>query len=328
MPASQNHIASVIVVSYNARSLLSKCLKSVLNTANRAQVEVIVVDNASEDGAADMVRDEFPQINLIVSKVNLGFAAASNLAYKHASGDVVFLLNPDARLKSGSLDAMFEFLDAHPECGLAGGLIRNPDGGIEPSARRFPGPLNKFSIISGLSDRFPRFFGGADYKCFSHDRSLQVDWVPGTFTAIRRSMLEQIGFCDERFFMYYEETDLCLRAARSGWKTYFVPHAEIEHEGGGCSKTRADMEFDAGGSQLLAYRTRSEALYYRKNFGLMKTLAALWLEAGWHVLRIIVNMGRGSGKKGKRAYSRMIVRNIRAALRDTRNGRTSPSTPW
>jgi N-acetylglucosaminyl-diphospho-decaprenol L-rhamnosyltransferase len=328
MPASHNHTSTVIVVSYNARDLLRDCLKSVLGTEHKAQVEVIVVDNASRDGAANMVREEFPRVKLIASDVNLGFAAANNLAYEHASGDVIFLFNPDARLKSGSLDAMHAFLDTHPECGLAGGLIRNPDGGLEPSARKFPGVLNKFFILSGLSDRFPRLFGGADYKAFAHDRPLPVDWVPGTFTAIRRSMLEEIGFFDDRFFMYYEETDLCLRASQAGWKTYFVPGAEIEHEGGGCSKTRDDMEFDTGGAQLVGYRMRSEALYYRKNFGALKALAALWVEGAWHLLRILANPGDSDEKRGKRAYSKMIVRNIRAALRDTRNGRVSPPAPW
>ncbi len=328
--SSARHKASVIVVSYNTSDLLKACLRSVAEAENKCEIEIVVVDNASADDSVAMVRDDFPQVKLIASDVNLGFAAANNLAYAETDGDFVFLLNPDARLKDGSLDAMIEFMNDNPRCGIAGGLIRNPDGGLEPSARRFPGVMNKFLIMTGLSDRFPesRIFGRADYKFFEHDRPLQVDWVPGTFTALRRTMLDEIGFFDNRFFMYFEETDLCLRARRNGWQAYFVPFAEIVHEGGACSKTRKDLDFDTGGSQLLGYRLRSEALYYRKNFGYFKALAALGLEGGWHLCRALANFGGSADKQNKRRYSKMMTGNIIKAWRDTKRGLHSPPTPW
>jgi len=184
--------------------------------------------------------------------------------------------------------------------------------------------------MTGLSDKFPhsRIFGRADYKFFEHDQPLKVDWVPGTFSALRRSMLEETGFFDNRFFMYFEETDLCLRARRNGWSVYFAPSAEIIHEGGACSKTRDDMDFDTGGSQLLAYRLRSEALYYRKNFGYLKALAALGVEGCWHFCRILVNSGGSEEKINKRKYSKMMTANIIKSWRDTKRGSCSPPTPW
>jgi GT2 family glycosyltransferase len=139
-------------------------------------------------------------------------------------------------------------------------------------------------------------------------------------------MLEAIGFFDERFFLYYEETDLCLRAHRNGWGVYFLPDAGVTHIGGASSRTRSDLDFDEGGAQVLRFRVRSEFLYFRKNSGLRAVLTNALVEAGWHALRLIANPGAGG--RGKRAYSRAVVRNVRQALHDTRWGLESPPIPW
>ncbi len=322
--------ASVFVVSYNTVDLLRQCLNSLFANTAGLDYEVVVVDNVSADGSADMVRREFPQVRLIANTVNVGFAAANNQAFKEANADYIFLMNPDAVIRPGAIVNAVAFMDAHPEAGMCGGRIRNPDGGLEPSARRFPGVISNFLILSGLSDRYPTspIFGRADYKYFDHQSVLEVDWVPGTFTALRSSMLQQIGFFDERFYLYYEETDLCLRARRAGWKIFFTPDAEIVHEGGACSKTRKDHDFDTGGSQLLSFRLRSEYLYFRKNHGLLSVLGNATVEIGWHLLRILVNVGSCPKRRAKRQYSRSIVRNTWRALCDTGLGRTSPPVPW
>ena len=322
--------ASVFIVSYNTVDLLRQCLESLFANTTGIDYEVFVVDNISRDGSADMVRREFPTVKLIANSVNVGFAAANNQACKDSTGEYLFLLNPDAETRPNAVNNAVAFMEAHPEAGMCGGRLLNPDGGLEPSARRFPGVISNFFILSGLSDRYPNspVFGRADYKYFDHQSVLAVDWVPGTFTAIRRSMIEQIGFFDERFYLYYEETDLCLRANRAGWKIYFIPDAEIMHVGGACSKTRADHDFDTSGSQLLSFRLRSEYLYFRKNHGLLSVLGNAVIEMGWHLLRIVVNVGGGPRRAAKRQYSRNIVRNTWRALCDTGLGRTSPPCPW
>lgn len=321
---------SIIIVSYNTCEMLRECLQSVFGSETGQEAEAIVVDNASRDGSVKMVREEFPQVLLVENSWNAGFAAGVNLGYTRATGKYVFLLNPDARLKPGAIERAVEFMERHPECGICGARLLNPQGGLEPSARRFPGTLNKFLIISGLSTRYPRsrFFGRADYLYRDHREVMEVDWVPGTFSAIRASLLEQLGFLDERFYLYYEETDLCLRAKRAGWKVYFIPGAEVVHEGGGSSKTRKDMDFDAGAAQLVKFRMRSELLYFRKNYGLPAVLANAGVEIGWLLLRALVNLKPGTENQEKRKSSLRAVGSCFQALADTRWGSFSPPTPW
>ncbi|MGQ9921891.1 MAG: glycosyltransferase family 2 protein [Desulfobacca sp.] len=321
---------SVIIVSYNTSQLLHACLTSLVEANSSHEVEIFVVDNDSRDDSVAMVRRHFPQVRLIANRQNLGFAAANNQAYQEISGNYIVLLNPDARLQPGSLDRIVDFMEAHPEVGICGGRVVNSQGQLEPSARRFPNSLFKFLIISGLSDRFAhsRFFARADYKYFDHQTPLAVDWVPGTFTILRRAMLDQIGFFDDRFFLYYEETDLCLRAKRAGWQVYFFPGAEVVHVGGACSKTRKDLQLDLGGSQLLKFRLRSELLYFRKNFGLGALLANAGVEMAFHLLRCLVNMWPGEEYQRKRQYSLAILRHCLQALRDTHWGLISPAVPW
>jgi GT2 family glycosyltransferase len=141
-------------------------------------------------------------------------------------------------------------------------------------------------------------------------------------------MLEKIGFFDERFFLYYEETDLCLRARRAGWKIYFFPGAEVIHVGGASSKTRKDLQLDLGGSQLLKFRMRSELLYYRKNFGFLSMLANSTVEMFFHFLRYLANLWPGQQNHNKRRYSLAIINHGFQALHDTHWGNISPPTPW
>jgi len=322
--------ASVIVVSYNTRELTARCLEALLENGLGADMEVFVVDNASADGSADMVGERFTAVHLIANTVNTGFAAANNQAYALSGGEFIFLLNPDARLLPGSLQACLDFMAKHPRCGLCGGRIINPLGGLEPSARRFPTALFKLFTISGLSARFPssRIFGAGDFTNVDLDTPREVDWVPGTFTCIRRDMLKQIGFFDEEFYLYYEETDLCLRARRNGWQVFYLPGAAVVHEGGASGKSRKDKAFDTGGSQVMSFRMRSELLYHRKNHGLAAAAAALLIETGWHALRYLLHLRPGETHAAKRRYSSLTVRQMFTAALDTQLGAKAPPVPW
>ena len=322
---------SVIIVSYNTQDLLQSCLDSLFSRSqDKEAMEVIVVDNASSDDSVPMLRERFPQVHVLAQGTNLGFAAANNLAFAQAQGRYIFLLNPDARIEAGALDSCVQYMQRTPDCGLCGGRILNMDGTPAPSARSYPSVLNKGLVLSSLSAKFPasRICGRPDMTYLAADRAVDVDWVPGTFSCLRRDMLEEIGFFDERYFMYYEETDLCLRANQSEWKVVFLPEARVWHVGGASSKTRKDMTFDSSGSQLLKFRLRSEMLYWRKNFGLGPLVGNIGLEYGFHLLRALKNSVGGGERDGKRQASLHFLNQTHAALRDTAWGRRSPKRPW
>jgi N-acetylglucosaminyl-diphospho-decaprenol L-rhamnosyltransferase len=322
---------SAIIVSFNTAALLRQCLADLYANSADVEMEVFVVDNNSKDDSVVMVKTEFPEVKLIANKENLGFAAANNQAWQRSSGEYILLLNPDAFVKQGAVANAVTFLESHPECGICGGRLVKPDGSLDPSARKFPTFLNKLFVISGLSSRFPesRLFSGHEFGNFDHNSVMEVDWVPGTFTMYRREMLEHTGLFDERFYIYYEETDLCQTAKNQDWKVYFLPSAEIVHVGGASSKTRKDHAFDTGALQVVRFRMRSEWLYFRKNSGLAAVLANAGAELGWHVLRWLANLIPGRPDKSqKQKASALIIREIITSLKETRCGSYAPSVPW
>lgn len=322
---------SVIIVSYNTVELLRQCIEKLYENSPGIEMEVFVVDNDSADGSAEMVREEFPQVHLIANDTNRGFGAANNQAWELSKGRYILLLNPDAFVKPEAIKNAIAFLDNNPRCGLCGGRLVKPDGSLDPSARRFPTALSKFFTLSGLRSRFPEsnIFSRHEFGGFDHNSIMEVDWVPGTFTLYRREMLEKTGLFDERFYIYYEETDLCLNAKKLGWQVYFIHNAEVVHVGGASSKTRKDQQFDQGASQVLKFRMRSEWLYFRKNYSLVAVMANSGVELGWHLLRWLINLipGRSNGK-AKRNHSMSIIKELITSLNDTQFGAVCPQTPW
>ena len=321
---------SVVIVSYNTRDILRRCLEALFENTAGVEIQVLVVDNDSRDGSAQMVREEFPGVNLTANQQNTGFAAANNQAFALARGEYILLLNPDAFVKPGAISRAAEFMRQNRGCGVCGGRIVDPDGSLNPSARRFPTWFSNFCTLSGLSSRFAEssFFNRHDFGGFAHDRVKEVDWVPGTFMFLRKSMLDDIGFFDERFYIYYEETDLCMRARKAGWKVYFIPEAEVEHIGGASSKTRKDKAYNRASAQVMNFRIRSEYLYLYKYGGMFSVLSHAGLEMGWHALRMGVNMLRGKDGREKLVESGTVIQLIRQALQDTSYGRHSPPIPW
>jgi GT2 family glycosyltransferase len=324
-------MVSVVIVSYNTRDILMHCLESLFENSRGLDMEVFVVDNDSRDGSAAKVKKEFPQVHLVENHENLGFAAANNQAFRLARGNYIVLLNPDAYVKPSSLQNGISFMERTPDCGLCGGKVLSPEGRLEPSARRFPSPLSKFFTLSGLSAKYPgpTIFNRHEFGGFAHDRAVEVDWVPGTFSIIRKEMLDAIGMFDERFYIYYEETDLCLRAKKAGWKICFIPDAAVTHIGGACSKTRKDRTFDDKAAQVLSFRMRSEWLYYRKNSGLPGVLASAGIELLWYAIRFAKNAVLRSGESAtKRSAAVSVIKQVTRSLIDTRFGRVSPGIPW
>jgi len=319
-------IASIIVVSFNTRDLLERCLQQACAAANGLQAQIIVVDNASWDGSADMVAQKFPEVELVRAPHNLGFAAANNLGWQQAHGKYVVLLNPDAFLASDTLTQAVRLMAVDTTVALAGGLLVSRNGEHEPSARQFPSVLNDLLTLSGLADRFPRsrFFGRFNRTWADPQQPAYVDWVPGAFAIIRNSVLQEIGFFDERFFLYFEEVDLCRRIGNAGHRVAYWPELKITHFGGESSRTLTGQSFSANGRQLTLWRMRSMLLYYRKHHGMMLAWLASNAEKAWHWLRAFKNRGQTE----KFNASREIVAHMRRAWCETLGGRVSPPRPW
>ena len=327
----ENALVSVVIVSYNTREILRNCLEALFENSKGVNMEVFVVDNNSADDSSAMVQLDFPSIRLIANNRNLGFAAANNQAFALATGRYIILLNPDAYIRPASIEHCIAFMELNPQCGLAGGKIISPEGRLEPSARRFPSALSKLLTLSGLSGKFPRspILNRHEFGGFAHDHPLEVDWVPGTFTIVRKEMLDTIGAFDERFYIYYEETDLCLRAKKAGWKVFFIPDAEVMHIGGACSKTRKDQTFDNKAAQVLTFRMRSEWLYYLKNKGLMAVISNSGVELLWHAVRYTKNLLLPFGNaEQKRSAASAVMMQIVQSLKETKFGTFSPPSPW
>lgn len=326
--SSHQSLISVIVVSFNTRDILRACLQRLFSVAEGLHLQVLVVDNASRDASADMVAQEFPDICLIRSGINLGFAAANNLGFVAAKGDYVLLLNPDALLEPEALQLALSRMEADPSIGMGGGLLLDQAGQRQPSARQFPSWLNEALVLSGLAARYPksRFFGRFDRTWDDSDQATSVDWVPGAFALMRREALDRVGAFDERFFLYYEEVDLCRRFHAQGWKIMYWPDVVIRHWGGESSKTVENQDFSTSGSQLTLWRMRSELLYYRKHHGALTTRAVALLESCWHRLRAW--RARRQGQQRKAQESERVVALMRQAWRETDGGLSSPDRPW
>jgi len=224
---------SFIIVNWNVRELLEKCLLSIEKFSSHFNFEIIVVDNASMDGSVAMMRERFSQINLIANTKNLGFAAGVNQGIKQARGEYVILLNPDVEIKESTLENLLEEFKNCADSGIVGGKIKNEDESIQPSVRAFPDVLSQVLISLKLKHIFnSRAIGRYLTQNFDYEKRQEVDQVMGAFFAIRRKVIEQIGMMDERFFLWFEEVDFCKRAKDAGWKVIYTPKSEVLHLGG------------------------------------------------------------------------------------------------
>jgi N-acetylglucosaminyl-diphospho-decaprenol L-rhamnosyltransferase len=223
---------AVVVVNYNTGHLLSRCLTSAAEAAGDARLELIVVDNASGDGSADLAMEAQPQAKLIQNPDNRGFAAAANQGMRATAAPFVFLLNPDAEILAGTLGGFLKVAGDRPRAGAIGPIVKDPDGSIYPSARRIPtigeGVGHAF-LGPFLDNRFSRAYTMADWDRRS-ERS--VDWVSASCVLLRREALDAVGLFDEQYFMYVEDVDLCTRLREGGWEVLFSPELEVQHIGG------------------------------------------------------------------------------------------------
>ena len=229
-PTSQTGMTlAILLLSWNTANLLADCLRSIPAGAVGLDYAIIVVDNASTDGSPDMVARDFPDVQLIRSPENLGFARGNNLGIRAADPGTPYLLllNSDTLVKPGALTALVRFMDAYPEAGAVGPRLLRPDGTPQPYA--FGGdPTLRYLLRRGLKRLlFHRYLHD-----WAMNETLTVDWVSGACMLVRRAAIEQVGLLDENMFMYFEDSDWCLRMRQAGWKVYYHPQAEIVHLGG------------------------------------------------------------------------------------------------
>jgi GT2 family glycosyltransferase len=280
---------AIVIVNWNSGGLLRDCLLSISTSAADLKPNVVVVDNGSTDGS-DRAAAEFPAFLLVQTGINNGFARACNLGAAIAGNvDYFLFLNPDARLSPGCLDQSIAFMD-NPSAagvGICGVALRDGSGRVWRSCSRFPTPLRLVSAAIGLDRMVPQT--GMVMEEWEHNSTRRVDQVIGAYFLIRGSLFRHLGGFDERFFVYFEEVDLSVRAARAGWASVFLADCDAYHLGGGVSGQVT--------ARRLFYTLRSRLLYAEKHFQLpgliMVGAATLAIEP---MVRLVV-----AGVRGRRA---------------------------
>lgn len=230
---------SIGIVSYNTCDLLRDCLQSLRRRAaeGEATIQVIVADNGSSDGSVEMVKREFPEFEAFYTGGNIGYGRANNAAFERARGRYFFVLNSDTEVEPGALRAMVEFMDAHPQAGGAGAKLILPDGSTQPSVGTDPTLRAIFFEQTYLDKLLPhsKLTGGYLLTWWDYKERREVEQVCGACLFVRREAWQQIGGFDPAFFMYFEDTDFCLRLRRAGWQIWYLPEARIQHRLGGSS---------------------------------------------------------------------------------------------
>lgn len=330
LPTAPHPVLSILIVTYNSRALVGPLLDAVQADLAHAAAEVVLVDNASHDGTAEAVERAHPWVRVVRSDTNLGFAAGNNLAARHARGRLLLLLNPDAVPEPGAIARGVARMAVESQVGMAGGRLLDAQQRTQPSARMFPSWLQELFVLSGLASRFPRsrWFGRFDRTWADPSHPAVVDWVPGAFAFVRRDLFERLGGFDERFFLYYEEVDLCRRIGAAGSKVAYWPELRVHHVGGASARTVAGATVSRSGAQLTLWRARSGLLYYRKNHGWLSAWAVNRLERGWHALRAWRAARQGPAQAAKHDESRQLCALLRQAWDDTLGGRVAPPRPW
>lgn len=225
---------SIIIVNWNTKELLRDCLSSVYEHAGDVDYEIIAIDNASTDGSASMVKNDFPNVILIENTENRGFATANNQGMAVAKGRYVLLLNSDTIVLDNAVAETVRFADDNPQAAVTGCRVLNPDRTLQRTCFMFPSVLNMLLSSTYLYKLFPKnkFFGREQMTWWDRNDVRPVDVVTGCFMLVRRDAIEQVGMMDEQFFMYCEETDWCYRFRKKGWNVLFAPTGQIIHLGG------------------------------------------------------------------------------------------------
>ncbi len=293
LPENASPVAdvAVIVVSHNSVEWLDPCLRSVYAHAGGARLDVVVVDNDSADGSAELVESSFPHARLVRSP-NRGFGYGNNRGIERTAARYLLLLNPDTEVIDGSFGELVRLLDARPQVGLAGVLQRRADGSLSPTIRRFPS-LSRALGEALFSERWPvhpQWAGERVLDPAQYEREGECDWTSGSFMLTRREALLSGGLLDERFFIYSEEPDLCVRIKRAGWQVRHMPQMTIVHHAGNRGVR----------PRMIAQDAYARKQYARKHFG--TAYGGLYISA-WglhHVIRALSARAAGNAAAAQR----------------------------
>jgi len=236
--ANYNYDLSIVIISFNTIEMTRNCLRSVFDNLGALSAQIIVVDNNSADQSAQMVKEEFPTVELIENAKNKGFAAANNQAFAITKSGLILLLNSDTLILGNTLQNSVNYMKQHPDVGAFGCRVLNGDKTVQRTCSQFPTHLNLGLMLFGL-DRlpFPKFFGKYQFRHWNRDSERDVDVVSGCYLLTRQTVLDTVGMLDEDFFFFGEETEWCKRIYDGGWKVRFAPVGEIIHFGGGSVKS-------------------------------------------------------------------------------------------
>ena len=284
---------SVVIVNWNTKDLLLRCLQSIYETVREPTFEVWLVDNASSDGSVEAAQIAYPGIRVIQNKKNLGFAAANNAAFNRMNGRYALLLNTDTLLTDGAVKVLYDFMEATPRAGLACGQLLNLDGSKQNSVANFPSLLpllfNETVLRILLPKRFPS-------KRQEYTQPIEIESCIGACMMARKQAMDDVGFFDERYFFFFEETDWARNMKQAGWGVYFVPTAEVFHAQG--------QSVGHGiGSRIIFYRSRYA--YFKKwqprAYSIVCTVIVgrLLVEAALSLLGFLVTLGLNRRIKAK-----------------------------
>jgi GT2 family glycosyltransferase len=291
--AKLSHVVdvAVVIVSHRERAWLRPCLDSVLSSTGGCELEVVVVCNG-QDGSADFVEKVFPDVRVVRCE-NRGFAHASNIGLQKCESRYAILLNADTEVRSGTFAALVEALDQRPEVGAAGVVQVSPTGDVHPTIRRFPNALRAFGEALGY-ERWPvrpSAFGERELDMRRYDQEQPCDWMSGSFLALRREALHEVGALDEGFFLYSEEPDLCLRIKRAGWDVRHLPEMVVIHHAGRGSEN----------PRLAAQGAYARSLFAHKHFARPHRWAYSAALGLGYALRAVLPLGQSRSEPGRRA---------------------------
>lgn len=270
---------SIIIVSYNTKDFLKKCIESIINTSKNLEYEIIVVDNNSTDGTKEIVQSsnfkvQTSKLKVIENKENVGFAKANNIGIKEAKGKYLLFLNPDTIVRPQALEEMVAFIRLHPEAGAATCRVELFNGKLDDACHRgFPTPWNAFCHFTGLPKIFPRSRIFADYSLGWMDLSKihEIDACAGAFMMVRKEAGQQIDWWNEDYFWYGEDIDFCYRLKEKGWRIFYVPTVSIAHYkgvAGGIKKISTSISTADYETKRHATDARFEAMriFYTKHY--------------------------------------------------------------
>jgi GT2 family glycosyltransferase len=267
-------VVSVIIVNWNTKGILQNCLDSINQTIDNLSCEIIVVDNASSDGSAQMLQERYPQVIKVYNKINRGFGTANNQAFAIMKGKYALLLNSDAILTPGAINKLYSFAKSHPQAAIVCGQLLNADGSKQNSVAAFPTLPSLLINNSLLEYIFPKWFPSKRYE---HKEPISVPSAVGACMLINKKALDEVGFFDERYFFFFEETDLAYAFHRKGWIVYHVPDAFIYHLQG----------------QSIGHNIGSRVEFYRSRYQFLRkwhNSPYYYLARGIIFLRLMVNV--------------------------------------